>query len=93
MKENYSYPLDLSWSAAEMTTVLSFFNQVEAYYESKVEVNQFLESYRAFKEVVPSKMQEKQLGRDFEKVSSYSLYQAVKGVQASASKFTHYRKA
>ncbi|MGO2898755.1 MAG: UPF0223 family protein, partial [Lactococcus cremoris] len=25
MKENYNYPLDLSWSTTEMTEVLSFF--------------------------------------------------------------------
>ena len=33
MKENYNYPLDLSWSTTEMTEVLSFFNQVEKFYE------------------------------------------------------------
>ena len=76
-----------------MTVVLSFLNQVEKYYESKVEVATFLEAYQAFKKVVPSKMQEKQIGRDFEKASGYSLYLAVKGVQASERKFTSSDKA
>ena len=58
MKENYNYPLDLSWSTTEMTEVLSFFNQVEKFYESKVEKEVFLESYNAFKKIVPSKMQD-----------------------------------
>lgn len=51
MKENYNYPLDLSWSTTEMTEVLSFFNQVEKFYESKVEKELFLESYAAFKKL------------------------------------------
>lgn len=93
MKQNYSYPIDESWSTAEMTVVLSFLNQVENYYESKVEVADFLEQYRAFKTVVPSKMQEKQIGRAFENASGYSLYQAVKGVQASDRRFTSSSKA
>ena len=54
MKENYNYPLDLSWSTTEMTEVLSFFNQVEKFYESKVEKEVFLESYYDFKKIVPS---------------------------------------
>ena len=54
MKANYQYPLDLSWSTAEMTAVLSFFNQVENYYESKVDKEEFLEAYKTFKKIVPS---------------------------------------
>ncbi len=92
MKENYSYPLDLTWSTAEMTVVLSFFNQVEAYYESNVNCEKFSAAYAEFKKVVPSKMQEKQLGREFEQTSGYSIYQAVKGVQASGRKFTNHEK-
>ncbi|AYF99643.1 UPF0223 family protein [Lactococcus allomyrinae] len=87
MKENYNYPLDFSWSTAEMTEVLSFFNQVEKFYESKVEKEEFLNAYSAFKKVVPSKMQEKQLGHEFEENSGYSLYRAVKEVQASGKRF------
>lgn len=87
MKENYNYPLDLSWSAAEMSTVLSFFNQVEQFYEAKVEKNQFLTAYKKFKAIVPSKMQEKQLGREFEAASGYSIYRAVKAVQESEKSY------
>lgn len=70
-----------------MTVVLSFLNQVEKYYESKVECATFLAHYAKFKEIVPSKMQEKQIGREFEQASGYSLYQAVKGVEASERRF------
>ena len=71
MNKNYSYPLDLSWSTEELASVLSFFNDVEAAYEK------LLKSYAAFKQVVPSKGQEKRIGREFENVSGYSLYRAV----------------
>lgn len=37
MNKQYSYPLDLSWSTEELASVLSFFNDVEAAYEGKVE--------------------------------------------------------
>ena len=93
MKANYQYPLDLSWSTAEMTAVLSFFNQVENFYESKVDKEEFLEAYKIFKKIVPSKMQEKQLGREFEESSGYSLYRAVKEVQASERQFVRFEKA
>ncbi|GAB1376243.1 UPF0223 family protein [Lactococcus petauri] len=93
MKANYQYPLDLSWSTAEMTAVLSFFNQVENFYESKVDKEEFLEAHKTFKKIVPSKMQEKQLGREFEESSGYSLYRAVKEVQASERQFVRFEKA
>ena len=77
MNKNYSYPLDLSWSTEELASVLSFFNNVEAAYEQKVQAEKLLKSYAAFKQVVPSKSQEKRIGREFENVSGYSLYRAV----------------
>ncbi len=60
---SYQYPLDLTWTGEEMAVVISFFNQVEDFYESKVSREAFLIAYRQFKEVVPSKMAEKQLDR------------------------------
>ncbi|WP_455165008.1 UPF0223 family protein [Streptococcus sp.] len=76
MQKNYSYPLDLSWSTEELASVLSFFNKVEEAYESKVEAKEYMEAYRAFKNVVPIIGEEKRLGREFEEVSGYSLYRA-----------------
>ncbi|KXT75257.1 hypothetical protein STRDD10_00371 [Streptococcus sp. DD10] len=77
MDKKYSYPLDLSWSTEEIASVLSFLNNIEAAYEGKVKRTQLLDSYRLFKQVVPSIAEEKRLGREFEKVSGYSLYQAI----------------
>ncbi|GAB6689560.1 UPF0223 family protein [Streptococcus uberis] len=77
MSDNYNYPLDINWSTDEITSVLHFLNQVEKAYESKIDANQLLESYRVFKEIVTSKSQEKQIDREFEKSSGYSTYRAV----------------
>ena len=57
--------------------MLSFFNDVETAYEGKVEAKRLLESYKKFKVVVPSKSEEKRLGREFEIASGYSFYRAV----------------
>ncbi|HFR3796432.1 UPF0223 family protein [Streptococcus suis] len=81
MNKNYSYPLDFSWSTEEISSVLSFLNQVELAYEKGAVAGQVLTAYRAFKEVVPSKAQEKQIDRDFEDVSGYSSYRVVKAAQ------------
>ncbi|MGQ7370608.1 UPF0223 family protein [Streptococcus suis] len=81
MNKNYSYPLDFSWSTEEIPSVLSFLNQVELAYEKGTDAGQVLTAYRAFKEVVPSKAQEKQIDRDFEDVSGYSSYRVVKAAK------------
>ncbi|TWS95645.1 UPF0223 family protein [Streptococcus sp. sy018] len=75
--KNYSYPIDVSWSTSELTAVLHFLGLVEQAYEGNVTVENLLEAYQAFKQVVPSKAQEKQLDREFEKNSGYSTYRAV----------------
>ncbi|MBZ4266201.1 UPF0223 family protein, partial [Streptococcus pneumoniae] len=36
-----------------------------------------LDSYKGFKAVVPSKSEEKRLGREFESASGYSFYRVV----------------
>ena len=77
MNKQYSYPLDLSWSTEELASVLSFFNDIEAAYETQVDSKKLLESYKVFKSVVPSKSEEKRLGREFESVSGYSFYRSV----------------
>lgn len=80
-KGNYSYPLDPLWSTEEITTVLHFLSLVEKAYESKVNKDQLLEAYKTFKTVVPAKAAEKRLDREFQEVSGFSIYQAVKAAQ------------
>ncbi len=84
--QNYSYPLDPSWTTKEMETVIAMFRAVEDAYEVGIDRDKILDCYRAFKQVVPSKAEEKQLGREFEKNSGYVLYRVVKAAQESTDK-------
>ncbi|CQR25466.1 regulatory protein Spx [Streptococcus varani] len=81
MKENYSYPLDFTWSTEEISSVLSFLNLVEKAYEGGVEASMLLDRYAKFKKVIRSKGEERQIDRDFQSASGYSTYQAVKAAQ------------
>lgn len=81
MEKNYSYPLDLSWSTEELASVLSFLNDVEQAYEAKIAAEKILASYQLFKKIVPSKAEEKRIGREFEIASGYSLYRAVQAAK------------
>ena len=77
MNKNYSYPLDFTWSTEEISSVLSFLNQVEQVYEGGSQAQQVLSTYSAFKAVVRSKAEEKRIDREFEKVSGYSSYRVL----------------
>lgn len=77
-KLNYQYPIDETWSKREIFDVIHFFNLIEKAYESSVERDSLLAAYQRFKEIVPSKSQEKIYFADFQKDSTYSSYHAVK---------------
>ena len=83
--KNYQYPLFPEWSTADIITVTSFYQIVEAAYEQGrgVAATDILAAYRAFQQVVPQKFEEKQLGRDFETASGYSLYRTVQAARAT----------
>ncbi|WP_338217769.1 UPF0223 family protein [Lacticaseibacillus salsurivasis] len=85
MKPNYEYPLDLDWSQAEMVKVTTFYQLVEDAYEKGVNRANLQAAYQGFKQVVPTKGEERQLGRAFEAVSGYSFYRVVKQAQATTS--------
>jgi len=65
------------WTTDELIKVMGIWQAVESAYESKIEVEVFLGTYKQFKEVVKSIGEERQLGRDFEELTGYSLYQVV----------------
>ena len=61
--------------------MLSFLNDVEQAYEEKITAEEILSSYKLFKKIVPSKAEEKRIGREFEAASGYSLYRAVQAAK------------
>lgn len=74
----YHYPIDETWSKEEVIDVINFFQMVEHAYEKGVNRDDLLLSYTRFKQIVPSKSEEKKLCKDFEKGSGYSCYHTVK---------------
>lgn len=85
MKPNYEYPLDLDWSKAEMIKVTTLYSLVEDAYEKGVDRANLQAAYAAFKTVVPDKGTERQLDREFEQASGYSLYRVMKAAQTASS--------
>lgn len=79
----YQYPIDYTWSTEEIIAVIQFFEAIEYAYEKGMEREQLLAFYRRFKEIVPSKAQEKELCGEFEKMSGYSSYRTMKKVKES----------
>lgn len=86
MASNYFYPIHDGWSDSEIATVINFLNAVEEAYEGGVDRQKVLNRYKAFKQIVNSKSEEKTVGREFEKSSGYSLYQVLKTAQTSHDK-------
>ncbi|TCT26928.1 uncharacterized protein YktA (UPF0223 family) [Melghiribacillus thermohalophilus] len=79
----YHYPIDETWSKKEVIDVIHFFQMVENAYEKGVNRDDLLHSYTRFKQIVPSKSEEKKLCREFEKGSGYSCYHAVKRARSA----------
>ncbi|UQS83764.1 UPF0223 family protein [Bombilactobacillus thymidiniphilus] len=80
-KENYEYPLDLTWSADTIVNVINLYTAVEEAYEVGIKSQAFLQLYRQFQQLVPMKMQQRQLLADFAAVSGYDAYQVFKCAQ------------
>jgi uncharacterized protein YktA (UPF0223 family) len=83
-KMSYSYPLDETWTKEEIIDVVNFFSLVERTYEDGILRDDLLLAYERFKQIVPSKSEEKQLGAQFEKDSGYSSYRAVQKAKAAS---------
>lgn len=75
---SYQYPMDETWSTEEIIDVVNFFSLIEKAYEKQVEREEILALYRRFKQIVPSKSEEKKLFSQFQEASGYSSYHVIK---------------
>ncbi|WP_243290850.1 UPF0223 family protein [Bacillus sp. FJAT-47783] len=80
---DYSYPISHDWSTQEVIDVIKFFEYVEKAYEKGIKREDMLTVYRRFKEIVPSKSEEKKMFAEFQEESSYSSYHVVKKARES----------
>ncbi|MBS4193843.1 UPF0223 family protein [Lederbergia citri] len=74
----YQYPFSLDWTTEEIVDVVHFFHAIEKAYETGIEKSELMNRYRRFKEIVPSKAEEKRIDKEFEEVSGYSSYKTIK---------------
>ncbi|UOQ48001.1 UPF0223 family protein [Gracilibacillus caseinilyticus] len=75
---NYSYPIDETWTTAEIVDVVNYFSLIEKAYEKGVLKQDLVAAYNRYKEIVPSKSEEKQLDKQFEKQSGYTPFRVIK---------------
>ncbi|WP_449540493.1 UPF0223 family protein [Ferdinandcohnia sp. Marseille-Q9671] len=74
---DYQYPISYEWSTEEVVDVIAFFECVEKAYEKGVGREHLMKSYKRFKEIIPSKLEEKQVCGQFEETSGYSAYRVI----------------
>ncbi|MCM3690028.1 UPF0223 family protein [Neobacillus niacini] len=74
----YQYPINYHWTTDEIVDVIKFYGAVEQAYEKGIDRDELMAIYRRFKEIVPSKAEEKTLCGEFEEMSGYSSYRAIK---------------
>ncbi|WP_102347081.1 UPF0223 family protein [Bacillus sp. Marseille-P3661] len=74
----YSYPISPDWDKQEVIDVIYFFQCIEEANEQGILREKLLASYQRFKEIVPSKSEEKQLCGNFDKATGFSCYRTVK---------------
>ncbi|GAB2543291.1 UPF0223 family protein [Gracilibacillus alcaliphilus] len=82
---NYSYPIDPSWSTNEIIDVVNYYSLIEKAYEKGVSKQDLIVAYNRYKEIVPSKSEEKQLDKQFEKQSSYVPFRVIKKARELAN--------
>ncbi|SFP02588.1 UPF0223 family protein [Salibacterium halotolerans] len=77
MEEEYPMPFSLEWTKEEIIDVMEFFQVIEEAYEKPVRKETVLAKYRRFKQIVPSKSEEKQYFRDFDEKAAVSCWKTV----------------
>ncbi|MFF2445999.1 UPF0223 family protein [Neobacillus sp. NPDC058068] len=81
----YQYPIDYNWSTDEIVDVIKFFEAIEKAYEKGIDREEVMNVYRRFKEIVPSKAEEKTICGEFEEMSGYSSYRTVKKAKEASA--------
>lgn len=81
MSENYTLPIDGSWTVEDIVAVSHFIDSVLAVYETGVAKATLLARYDAFRDVMPAKSEQKWFDRDFERQTGHSIYQTMKLAQ------------
>lgn len=78
----YSYPIDYEeFTTDEVLKLVEFLNLIEAANERKLIPDNLEKAYNTYRRILNSKSIEKQIDRDFEKMSGYSIYNTMKKIK------------
>ncbi|TMW73038.1 UPF0223 family protein [Alteribacter natronophilus] len=86
MKGEVSIPISTDWSKDEVIDVVNFFETVDSAYGKGAEREVIAALYKRYKEVVPSKSEEKQAFKEYEKQTGQSPYHVVKKARETEEK-------
>ena len=92
MNENFAYPLLPEWTTKEIIAIVDFYAAVEKLYDAGLKRAEFLKHYQNFVQIVPAKMIQKQLDKEFQKASGLSIYKACQAVKNSSAEFVLWRE-
>lgn len=88
MSQEYEYPLIDGFSVDEIVILTDFYQSIEEAYEnsSRIPRPKFMTAYNAFKRIIPSKMEQRQLEREFKEQSGYDAFQVIKTADRNDNK-------
>ncbi len=74
----YSYPIDYDlYTPEEVVKLVEFYALIEDANEGKVNKELLIKNYREFRKILNSISMEKQIDKEFEKISGYSIYKTI----------------
>ena len=74
----YSYPIDYDlYNPEEVIILVEFYALIEDANEGKAKRDILISKYNEFRKIVNSISMEKQLDKEFEKLSGYSIYRTI----------------
>lgn len=74
----YSYPIDYDlYTPKEVVKLVEFYALVEDANEGKLKKELLIKNYREFRKILNSISMEKQIDKEFEKLSGYSIYKTI----------------
>lgn len=75
----YSYPIDYDlFTPEEVIKLVEFYALIEDANEGKANKEELVKKYNEFRKILNSVSMEKQIDKEFEKLSGYSIYKTIK---------------
>ncbi len=75
----YTYPIDFDlYTKQEAIFLIEFLAMIEDANERKVDKDLLLKKHKKFRKIINSVSTEKQLDKEFTKISGYSIYKTIK---------------